>query len=136
MKSAAAAFGALHVPGRPLILYNVWDAGSARAVAEAGAQAIATGSWGVACAHGYKDGETLPLDEVLGFVDQLLAVLEVAHDQGIVHRDTKPSNLFLVDSADGTSTLINMVYDAPIRIDGVLNSIKGKCFIPIIMTLG
>jgi hypothetical protein len=27
---------------------------------------------------------------------------------------------------DGTSTLINMVYDAPIRIDGVLNSIKGN----------
>ncbi len=27
---------------------------------------------------------------------------------------------------DGTNTLINMVYDAPIRIDGVLNSIKGN----------
>ncbi len=77
MKSAAAAFGALHVPGRPLILYNVWDAGSARAVAEAGAQAIATGSWGVACAHGYKDGETLPLDEVLRNLEQIRRVTDL-----------------------------------------------------------
>ena len=38
------AFRALHVPGDPLVLFNIWDAGSARAVAEAGAQAIATGS--------------------------------------------------------------------------------------------
>lgn len=35
---------ALHIPGRPLVLFNIWDAGSARAVAAAGARAIATGS--------------------------------------------------------------------------------------------
>lgn len=55
-------FAALHVAGNPLILYNIWDPGSAKAVAGAGAKAIATGSWGVACAAGYTDGETLPLD--------------------------------------------------------------------------
>ena len=38
------AFTALHVPGEPLVLYNIWDAGSARAVAAAGAKAIASGS--------------------------------------------------------------------------------------------
>jgi 2-methylisocitrate lyase-like PEP mutase family enzyme len=53
---------ALHVPGRPLILYNIWDPGSARAVAAAGAKALATGSWSVAHALGYEDGEALPLD--------------------------------------------------------------------------
>ena len=42
------AFAALHVPGDPLILFNAWDAGSAKAVAEAGAKAIATGSASVA----------------------------------------------------------------------------------------
>jgi 2-methylisocitrate lyase-like PEP mutase family enzyme len=56
------SFRALHVPGNPLILFNVWDAGSAKAVAEAGARALATGSWSVAAAHGYADGEQLPLD--------------------------------------------------------------------------
>ena len=45
-------FRALHVPGDPLVLFNIWDAGSASAVAAAGAKAIATGSYGVACARG------------------------------------------------------------------------------------
>jgi 2-methylisocitrate lyase-like PEP mutase family enzyme len=55
-------FAALHVKGDPVILYNAWDAGSARAVASAGAKAIATGSWSVAAAQGFDDGEELPLD--------------------------------------------------------------------------
>lgn len=58
-------FAALHVPGAPLILFNVWDAGSAKAVAAAGAKAIATGSWSVAAAHGLGDGENVPLDLVI-----------------------------------------------------------------------
>ncbi|HEU4992482.1 MAG TPA: isocitrate lyase/phosphoenolpyruvate mutase family protein, partial [Luteimonas sp.] len=57
----ANAFRALHVPGTPLVLFNAWDAGSARAVADAGALAIATGSWSVAAANGFADGEHLPL---------------------------------------------------------------------------
>jgi 2-methylisocitrate lyase-like PEP mutase family enzyme len=57
----AALFEALHKPGEPLILFNVWDAGSASAVAEAGARAIATGSASVAAAHGFSDAEALPL---------------------------------------------------------------------------
>lgn len=54
-------FRALHVPGNPLILFNIWDAGSAKAVTKAGAKAIATGSWSVANANGFDDGEQLPL---------------------------------------------------------------------------
>lgn len=42
-------------------------------------------------------GGRLPLDEVLGYAEQLLGVLEVAHGHGIVHRDIKPSNLFLTN---------------------------------------
>ena len=41
-------FGKLHVKGDPLILFNVWDAASAKCVEEAGAKAIATSSWSVA----------------------------------------------------------------------------------------
>ena len=58
-------FGALHVPGKPVILYNVWDPGSARAVAEAGAKAVATGSHPVANALGMEDGQQVPLGLVL-----------------------------------------------------------------------
>lgn len=61
----AEAFAALHQPGAPVILYNIWDPGSAKAVAGAGAKAIATGSWSVAAAQGFDDGEDMPLSIVL-----------------------------------------------------------------------
>jgi 2-methylisocitrate lyase-like PEP mutase family enzyme len=57
----AEQFRALHIPGKPLVLFNVWDAGSAKAVATAGAKAIATSSWSVANANGFTDGERIPL---------------------------------------------------------------------------
>ncbi|MGE3396788.1 MAG: isocitrate lyase/phosphoenolpyruvate mutase family protein [Sphingomonas sp.] len=56
-----ATFAALHVPGDPLVLFNIWDAGSAKAVAKAGAKAIATGSASVAAAQGFTDAEGLPV---------------------------------------------------------------------------
>ena len=58
-------FAALHVPGDPVILYNVWDVGSAQAVIRAGAKALATGSHPVADANGWTDGEGVPIDFVL-----------------------------------------------------------------------
>ncbi len=77
MNDKIKAFGELHVPGNPLILYNIWDAGSAKAVADAGAKAIATGSWGVAGAHGFKDGETFPVELVLANLTQILGVTDL-----------------------------------------------------------
>jgi len=74
MNDKVARFRALHIPGDPLVLFNIWDAGSARAVADAGAMAIATGSYGVAEAQGFKDGEGFPLDRAL---DVLAGVLRV-----------------------------------------------------------
>ena len=56
----AEQFRAWHVPGQPLVLFNVWDAGSAKAVAATGVKAVATGSWSVANAHGFADGERMP----------------------------------------------------------------------------
>ncbi|PTB67746.1 Phosphoenolpyruvate/pyruvate domain-containing protein [Trichoderma citrinoviride] len=52
----AQSFKALHIPGTPLILANVYDAVSARAVASLGnAKAIATASYSIAEAAGLKD---------------------------------------------------------------------------------
>ena len=73
----ARAFAALHTPGQPVVLYNVWDAGSARAVAEAGAKAIATGSWSVAEAQGYRDGEQIPLSLVETLVGRITATVDL-----------------------------------------------------------
>lgn len=64
----ATAFAAMHVPGKPLVLFNIWDGGGAKALQLAGSPAIATGSHGVAGAQGYGDGEAIPLDEVLYLV--------------------------------------------------------------------
>lgn len=71
------AFRALHVPGKPLVLYNIWDPGSAKAVAAAGAPAVATGSYGVAEAFGAGDGEKLPFADVLANLARILAVVNV-----------------------------------------------------------
>ena len=76
-EAKAGAFHALHVPGDPLVLYNVWDAGSAVAVAEAGANAIATGSWSVAAAMGFPDGEKLPLDLAIANLERIVAAVEL-----------------------------------------------------------
>lgn len=73
----AARFAAFHVRGTPLILCNVWDAGSAQAVAQAGAHAIATSSWSVAAAQGYPDGEKLPLDAALRTYAAIAAATEL-----------------------------------------------------------
>jgi len=67
----AQHFDALHVAGNPLILYNIWDSGGAKALTEAGAVAIATGSLSVAAAHGFSDGEHIPLEFVLQIVDRI-----------------------------------------------------------------
>ena len=70
-------FRALHVAGDPLVLFNIWDAGSARAVAAAGAKAIATGSYGVAEAQGFKDGETFALEDALRNLRRIVSVTEL-----------------------------------------------------------
>ena len=59
------SFAAFHVPGDPVILYNIWDAGSAQAVVKAGAKALATGSHPVGDASGFGDAQQVPLDFVL-----------------------------------------------------------------------
>lgn len=73
----AHAFAALHRPGAPVVLFNIWDAGGAVALQAAGAPAVATGSFGVAGAMGYGDGEQIPLDEVLYVVRRIAASVTV-----------------------------------------------------------
>ena len=64
MASKFETFAALHVPGDPVILYNIWDVGSAVAVVKAGAKALATGSHPVADAAGWPDGQGVPIEFV------------------------------------------------------------------------
>ena len=43
-------------------------------------------------------GERFPLDQAVRIVTEILAALEAAHRAGVVHRDIKPGNIFLVGS--------------------------------------
>ncbi|MEM9669810.1 MAG: isocitrate lyase/phosphoenolpyruvate mutase family protein [Pseudomonadota bacterium] len=70
-------FAALHVPGDPVVLFNVWDVGSARAVETAGAKALATGSHSVAEANGYSDGEETPLGFVVENAARIVKGVEI-----------------------------------------------------------
>jgi 2-methylisocitrate lyase-like PEP mutase family enzyme len=70
-------FAALHVPGDPVVLYNIWDVGSALAVVKAGAKALATGSHPVADAMGFSDGHGVPLDLALANAKRIADAVEL-----------------------------------------------------------
>lgn len=77
MTDKAAAFRRLHVRGDPLLLFNIWDAGSAGIVAETGANALATGSWSVAAAQGFGDGEQMPLELAIANLRRIVRAVEL-----------------------------------------------------------
>jgi 2-methylisocitrate lyase-like PEP mutase family enzyme len=77
MASKYEAFAALHVPGDPVILYNIWDVGSALAVAAAGAKALATGSHPVAAANGWPAGQNVPMDFAFANAKRIVDAVEL-----------------------------------------------------------
>lgn len=77
MPSKFEIFAALHVPGDPVILYNIWDVGSALAVVNAGAKALATGSHPVADANGWPDGQQVPIDFALANATRIVEAVDL-----------------------------------------------------------
>lgn len=67
------AFRALHQPGKPFILANAWDQGSAKMLAALGAQALATSSGAHAFTLGRPDLGTVSRDEALAHAADLVA---------------------------------------------------------------
>jgi 2-methylisocitrate lyase-like PEP mutase family enzyme len=70
-------FSKLHQPGKPILLYNIWDVASAKAVAVAGAPALATGSYAISEANGYRDGEEIPLNLYLDCTRRIVEGVDV-----------------------------------------------------------
>jgi 2-methylisocitrate lyase-like PEP mutase family enzyme len=67
----------LQRPGTPLLLPNVWDVATARAVAAAGFPVVATSSGGVAATLGYEDHEGAPADEMLAAARRITRGVDV-----------------------------------------------------------
>ena len=72
----ATRFHALHADGL-LRLANAWDAGSARLAQAAGARAVATSSAAVAWAHGWPDGDLLPVELLLATTRAIAGATEL-----------------------------------------------------------
>ncbi|HVV09052.1 isocitrate lyase/phosphoenolpyruvate mutase family protein [Amycolatopsis sp.] len=73
----AARLRELHVPGKPLMLPNAWDADTAQLVVEAGFPAVATSSYAVAAVLGYGDGEKAPAEEMFAAAARIARVVSV-----------------------------------------------------------
>src|SRR5262249_18177189 len=52
-----------------------------------------------------REGKRFPIDEALDLTVQACDALARAHAVGVIHRDVKPSNLFLTRRPDGTPLL-------------------------------
>ncbi|RYG01095.1 MAG: isocitrate lyase/phosphoenolpyruvate mutase family protein, partial [Caulobacteraceae bacterium] len=77
MSQQADIFRRLHEGPEILVLPNAWDAASAAMMEDAGAKAVATSSAALAWAHGYADGDILPIPTLLSALGEISRVLKV-----------------------------------------------------------
>jgi 2-methylisocitrate lyase-like PEP mutase family enzyme len=74
----AATFLKLHTDTELLVLVNVWDAISARVVADSpGCRALATASHSIAASYGYPDGEQIPLDLMIDAIGRIVDAVDL-----------------------------------------------------------
>jgi len=68
----------LHTDPELLVMVNVWDVATAKVVAGLpGCRAIATASHSIAAAHGYPDGEQIPLDLMITAIGRIAVAVDV-----------------------------------------------------------
>ncbi len=67
----------LHTDPELLVVVNVWDAITAKVVAEQGSRALATASHSIAATLGYPDGERIPRDLMIDMVGRIAAAVDV-----------------------------------------------------------
>src|SRR5437764_14489366 len=77
LQSQCDLLRSLHRPGAPLLLPNVWDVATAKAVVAAGFPVVATTSGGVAATLGYDDQEGAPAGEMLAAAARIARGVEV-----------------------------------------------------------
>jgi 2-methylisocitrate lyase-like PEP mutase family enzyme len=78
LPAKAAELLRLHLDPELLVLVNAWDVISATIVAGLpGCRAIATASHSIAASHGYRDGEQIPLDEMITVIGRIAAAVDL-----------------------------------------------------------
>jgi 2-methylisocitrate lyase-like PEP mutase family enzyme len=77
LQSRCDLLRSLHRPGSPLLLPNIWDVATAKAVVAAGFPVVATTSGGVAATLGYEDQEDAPAEEMLAAAARIARGVEV-----------------------------------------------------------
>jgi 2-methylisocitrate lyase-like PEP mutase family enzyme len=77
LKSKAEAFRKMHRASRILVLPNTWDIASSRIIEEAGFEAIATTSAGIAFSLGYPDGQRISRSEMLAVVARIARAVKL-----------------------------------------------------------
>jgi 2-methylisocitrate lyase-like PEP mutase family enzyme len=121
----------LHVPGRPLLMPNPWDAGSARVLADLGFAALATTSSGFAATLGRFD-MSVSRDEAIAAAGAVAAVVDVpvsadlengfADDpDGVAEtvRRAKAAGLAGCSIEDATGRADDPIYDAGLAAERV-----------------
>ena len=76
-KKKAEAFRAMHTGAGAVLLPNVWDVASARVIEEAGFEAIATTSAGIAFAQGFPDGQKIPADQMVTAIAHIASAIRI-----------------------------------------------------------
>jgi 2-methylisocitrate lyase-like PEP mutase family enzyme len=102
MTSKTEAFRAMHVPGKPLLIPNPWDIGSAKLLVSLGFEALATTSSGFAMTLGRFDG-AVTREEALDHVATIVQAVDVP-----VSADLE--NCF-ADEPDGVAATIRAAVD-------------------------
>jgi 2-methylisocitrate lyase-like PEP mutase family enzyme len=74
----AATLLKLHTDPELLVLVNVWDAVSAKVVADSpGCRALATASHSISASYGYVDGEQIPLELMIDAIGRIVAAVDL-----------------------------------------------------------
>lgn len=148
LKTKADALRAMHHGGKILVLANAWDAASARVLEEAGANAIATTSAGIAFMLGRPDGQRVSREEMLGMVARIARAVTVPvtadveagygnrpEDAAETARRVIAAGAVGLNLEDGTGDAVHPLIDLPLAVEKVraVREAAGHSGVPLVI---
>lgn len=132
MSNRHANFRALHQPGKPFVLVNVWDQGTAKMMAHLGAQALATSSGAHAYTIGKQDMGGVTRDQALAHAQDILSATDLPvsgdFENGFSHDPDGTAETVRLSAEVGLSGICiedtNLPDDAPYAFDLAVEKVK------------